>query len=73
MSVFVQVQYAMMEYAESVTDVIARRTRVAFLNTHSAREAIPRVAEIMSKQLKWSNQRKAVSRLTRSHFSQPNS
>ena len=51
----------MMEYAESVTDVIARRTRVAFLNTHSAREVIPLIADIMAKQLKWSSQRKAVS------------
>ena len=56
-----EVQYAMQEYAETVTDVLARRTRIAFLNTQSAQEAIPKIADIMAKALKWSNERKAVS------------
>ena len=56
-----EVTYAMKEYAESVTDVLARRTRVAFLNTQSAQEAIPIIADMMAKEKKWSNERKAAS------------
>jgi len=54
-----EVDYAMKEYAESVTDVLARRTRIAFLNTQSAQEAIPKIADIMAKKHKWSSERKA--------------
>ncbi|XP_075264256.1 glycerol-3-phosphate dehydrogenase, mitochondrial-like isoform X2 [Convolutriloba macropyga] len=54
-----EVQYAMQEYAETVTDVLARRTRIAFLNTQSAQEAIPKIADLMAKKLKWSKDRKA--------------
>lgn len=36
------------EYAETVVDVLARRTRVAFLNADAARAAIPSVLEVMA-------------------------
>lgn len=40
-------------------DVIARRTRLAFLDTKAALHAVPRVVEIMGKELGWSSRRKA--------------
>jgi len=51
------VKYACQEYACTVTDILARRLRIAFLNVHAAQEVIPRVAEIMAKELNWSNAR----------------
>lgn len=41
------------EYARTVVDVIARRTRLAFLNVEAAAEAVPRVAELMAAELGW--------------------
>ena len=38
-----QVRYAIREYAQSAVDVIARRLRLAFLNTYAAHEVLPRV------------------------------
>ncbi|KAG2176604.1 hypothetical protein INT44_007268 [Umbelopsis vinacea] len=53
-----EVRYAVRrEYAETVVDVIARRTRIAFLNAQAALESLPRVIEIMSDELKWSKER----------------
>lgn len=49
-----EVVYACREYACTVEDVISRRTRLAFLNSEAAKEAVPRVAEIMAKELGWS-------------------
>lgn len=40
--------------------MIARRTRLAFLNVQAADEALPRIIEIMGKKLKWSEQKKKV-------------
>ena len=51
---FTQVLYAMREYACTAVDIIARRTRLAFLNVHAAEEAVPRVIELMAKELNWS-------------------
>lgn len=39
----VQVRYAVREYACTAIDVIARRTRLAFLNTYAAHEVLPEV------------------------------
>ena len=49
-----EVKYACREYACTVEDVLSRRTRLAFLNKEAALECIPRVADIMAKELKWS-------------------
>ncbi|KAK9696313.1 mitochondrial glycerol-3-phosphate dehydrogenase [Basidiobolus ranarum] len=46
------------EYACTAVDVLARRTRLAFLNAHAAMESLPRVIEIMSKELNWDKARK---------------
>ncbi|XP_048873270.1 LOW QUALITY PROTEIN: glycerol-3-phosphate dehydrogenase, mitochondrial-like [Brienomyrus brachyistius] len=53
-----EVQYAIKEYACTAIDVIARRTRLGFLNVQAADEALPRIVEIMGKQLRWSEQKK---------------
>ncbi|KAJ3020723.1 mitochondrial glycerol-3-phosphate dehydrogenase [Thoreauomyces humboldtii] len=54
-----EVRYAVQrEYACTAVDVIARRTRLAFLNAQAALEALPRVIEIMAEELKWSDARK---------------
>ena len=41
------------EWAVQADDMIARRTRLAFLNKDKAIAAIPRVVELMAKELKW--------------------
>ena len=51
-----EVAYACREYACTVEDVISRRTRLAFLNSGAAKEAVPRVAEIMAQELGWSKE-----------------
>ena len=48
-----EVVYACREYACTIEDVISRRTRLAFLNKDAAMAAIPRVAELMQKELGW--------------------
>ncbi|RPB05329.1 DAO-domain-containing protein [Choiromyces venosus 120613-1] len=54
-----EVRYAVRhEYAQTAVDVIARRTRLAFLNVQAALEALPGVIDIMSEELKWSKDRK---------------
>ncbi|XP_006636493.1 glycerol-3-phosphate dehydrogenase, mitochondrial isoform X1 [Lepisosteus oculatus] len=53
-----EVQYAIKEYACTAIDVIARRTRLGFLNVQAADEALPRIVEIMGKHLKWNEQKK---------------
>uniref|UniRef100_A0ACB8G166 Glycerol-3-phosphate dehydrogenase n=1 Tax=Sphaerodactylus townsendi TaxID=933632 RepID=A0ACB8G166_9SAUR len=53
-----EVEYAIQEYACTAVDMIARRTRLAFLNVQAAEEALPRIIEIMGKRLKWSEQKK---------------
>jgi|SRR5579871_2258146 len=45
------------EHALHATDVIARRMRLAFLDNHAARLALPKVISIMGKQLKWDRDR----------------
>jgi glycerol-3-phosphate dehydrogenase len=48
-----EVHYACREYACTVEDVLSRRTRLAFLHKEVALQCIPRVAEIMQKELHW--------------------
>lgn len=54
-----EVRYAVRhEYAQTAADVLARRTRLAFLNVNAALEALPRVIDIMAEELQWSKKRK---------------
>ena len=46
------------EYAQTAVDVLARRTRLSFLNAQAALQALPRVIDIMGQELKWSKQRR---------------
>ena len=55
-----EVRYAVQEYARTVVDVLAVRTRLAFLSAQSAEDAISRIAEIMAKELKWTQAKKQV-------------
>ncbi|TKR92966.1 hypothetical protein L596_007512 [Steinernema carpocapsae] len=48
-----EVKYAVREYACNAVDVIARRLRLAFLNTYAAHEVLPLVIDIMAKELNW--------------------
>ncbi|XP_036400833.1 glycerol-3-phosphate dehydrogenase, mitochondrial [Megalops cyprinoides] len=52
-----EVLYAIKEYACTAIDVIARRTRLGFLNVQAADEALPRIVELMGRQLGWSEQK----------------
>ncbi len=45
------------EWAVYADDVIARRTRLAFLNKNAALRAIPRVVELMAQELGWDEDR----------------
>ena len=47
----------MYEYARTAVDVLARRTRLSFLNAHAAEEALPRILALMQGELKWSKER----------------
>ncbi|KAJ1846804.1 mitochondrial glycerol-3-phosphate dehydrogenase [Coemansia sp. RSA 2708] len=54
-----EVRYAVQyEYALSAVDVIARRLRLAFLDAQAAREALPRVIDIMADELRWPAERR---------------
>ena len=54
-----EVRYAVRhEYAQTAIDVLARRTRLAFLNAQAALEALPKVIDIMGAELKWDSKRK---------------
>ena len=55
-----EVKYAVKEYACTAVDVLARRTRLAFLHVHAADEAIPKIINIMGKELGWSKPRMKV-------------
>ena len=56
------VLYAIKEYACTAVDVIARRTSLAFLNVQAAEDALPRVIEIMAKELGWNKDEQKVSK-----------
>ncbi|KAK4465943.1 mitochondrial glycerol-3-phosphate dehydrogenase [Cladorrhinum samala] len=54
-----EVRYAVRhEYAQTAVDVLARRTRLAFLNAQAALEALPRVIDIMGDELGWKKVRR---------------
>lgn len=54
-----EVRYAVRhEYAQTAVDVLARRTRLAFLNAQAALEALPKVIDIMATELSWDSKRK---------------
>ncbi|XP_008283861.1 glycerol-3-phosphate dehydrogenase, mitochondrial isoform X2 [Stegastes partitus] len=55
-----EVLYAIREYACTAIDVIARRTRLGFLNVQAADEALPRIVQIMGKELDWSQERRTA-------------
>ncbi|BFZ61741.1 mitochondrial glycerol-3-phosphate dehydrogenase [Saitoella coloradoensis] len=46
------------EYAETAVDVLARRTRLAFLNAQASLEALPKVIDIMAAEKNWDQKRK---------------
>ncbi|KAK9464530.1 FAD dependent oxidoreductase-domain-containing protein [Lipomyces arxii] len=53
-----EVRYAVRrEYARTAVDVLARRSRLAFLNYKAALESLPKVIDIMSEELKWDSAR----------------
>ncbi|KXJ86690.1 glycerol-3-phosphate dehydrogenase [Microdochium bolleyi] len=53
-----EVRYAIAhEYAQTAVDILARRTRLAFLNAQASLEALPRVIDIMAQELKWDKKR----------------
>ncbi|OQD67267.1 hypothetical protein PENDEC_c040G04812 [Penicillium decumbens] len=54
-----EIRYAVRhEYAQTAVDVIARRTRLAFLNAEAALEALPSVIDLMGEELNWTSHRK---------------
>lgn len=56
-----EVRYAVRhEYAQTAVDVLARRTRLAFLNAQAALEALPYVIDLMAEELQWDGRRKEV-------------
>ena len=56
-----EVRYAVQhEYAQTAVDVLARRTRLAFLNAQAALEALPLVIDLMAKELNWDGKRRDI-------------
>lgn len=54
-----EVRYAVRhEFAQRAVDVIARRTRLSFLNAQAALEALPKVIDIMGDELGWGKTRR---------------
>jgi hypothetical protein len=54
-----EVKYATrFDWARRVDDVLARRTRLLFLNKEASIKAVPVVLDIMAKELNWSSERK---------------
>ncbi len=56
-----EIRYAVRhEYAQTAVDVLARRTRLAFLNAQAALEALPYVIDLMGEELQWDRKRKEL-------------
>ena len=54
-----EVRYACRhEFACTASDVLGRRTRLAFVNAKAASQALPRVIDIMAEELKWDKKRR---------------
>lgn len=49
------------EYCCTIIDFIARRTSLAFLHARATDAALPKISELMSKELNWSRKRQQVS------------
>ncbi|KAL2755833.1 hypothetical protein ACRALDRAFT_2105894 [Sodiomyces alcalophilus JCM 7366] len=53
-----EIRYAVRhEYAQTAVDVLARRTRLAFLSAQAALEALPRTIDVMAEELRWDKNR----------------
>ncbi len=48
------------EMARTAVDVLARRMRLTFLDANAARQALPRVLDLMAKQLGWNAEQRAL-------------
>ena len=55
-----EVNFAIKEYARTAVDILARRTRLSFLNVIAAEEALPNIIHIMAKELHWNEQKQKV-------------
>ena len=44
-------EYCCGEYCRSVKDMLSLRMRLAYINSEAAKEAVPRVADIMAEKL----------------------
>ncbi|KAI5290118.1 mitochondrial glycerol-3-phosphate dehydrogenase [Ascosphaera acerosa] len=56
-----EIRYAVRyEYAQTAVDVLARRTRLAFLNAQAALEALPTVIDVMADELNWDKRREQL-------------
>ncbi|CAF5207839.1 unnamed protein product, partial [Rotaria magnacalcarata] len=53
-----EISYAIKEYARTAVDILARRTRLSFLNVIAADEALPSIIQIMGQELHWNEQKK---------------
>jgi glycerol-3-phosphate dehydrogenase len=53
-----EIRYGCREYACTAIDMIARRLRLAFLNTQAAVEALPIIVDIMAEELNWDSKEK---------------
>lgn len=63
-----EVKYGIKEYACTAVDMISRRTRLAFLNVQAAEEALPKIVELMGRELNWSELRKQEELETATRF-----
>lgn len=64
-----EVRYAISnEYAQTAVDVLARRTRLSFLNVQAALEALPVVIDLVSEELQWNQARKDLEWTETVHF-----
>jgi glycerol-3-phosphate dehydrogenase len=55
-----EISYAIKEYARTAVDILARRTRLSFLNVVAAEEALPTIIQIMAKELNWDEEKQKV-------------
>ncbi|CAG2105660.1 unnamed protein product [Medioppia subpectinata] len=55
-----EIRFAVREYACTAVDVIARRLRLAFLNTQACEETLPQIVDILADELKWSKSEKEL-------------
>ncbi len=55
-----EISYAIKEYARTAVDILARRTRLSFLNVIAAEEALPNIIQIMAKELNWNEEKQKV-------------